>query len=516
LFSSLFSNIEKTFFASDASLSLASRRLARLCFFSAVLTTLTTTSCNRENLGGSLTVRHLSEGSYEIYKIANESPLQFVSETRSKFNERVLLMPGSYLVLADCSSELVNIYPKSDINLVAHQVNFVPLQPTNPDDKFSIQCIRSERTRSRQNLVNQFSLAVLSGVRDLLVGMTPLRLDLTPNGLNAQPSESKVISQVLSSISVESAGKAPYEDFFLSPVGGINPFTENQKPGAKLFVLKGSYNLQLNGTSMAVSLVEGETKNVVPATFTVSTSPKVDLLRAEKIRGAPLFAELNGEHYMSLNTVYPILPGELKVRLATSLRPAKFEAKEGESLKIHARNVQVDLGCDAEDWACLGSRKVRLFEKGKNFHFAESQTDVPILFLEKDVSVGVEGSRNIKQNLSAADDQRLKVGFLEVTPTPTFKPGVLTDLMRVETKSPSSLSGASLDMVLDKQTLMPLFVGLYNLSQFSFITADGSRRKSPQSFYISPGKTVKLEVNTYVTEKKMSAINGASEDSSRQ
>jgi hypothetical protein len=71
-------------------------------------------------------------------------------------------------------------------------------------------------------------------------------------------------------------------------------------------------------------------------------------------------------------------------------------------------------------------------------------------------------------------------------------------------------------MVLDKQTLMPLFVGLYNLSQYSFITSDGSRRKSPQSFYISPGKTVKLEVNTYLTEKKMSAISSPNDDSSRQ
>lgn len=425
-------------------------------------------------------------------------------------------MPGSYLVLADCSSELVNIYPKSDVNLVAHQVNFVPLQPTQGDDKFAIQCIRSERTRSRQNLVNQFSLAVLSGVRDLLVGMTPLRLDLTPNGLNAQPSESKVISRVLSSITVEPAGKAPYEDFFLSPVDGINPFTENQKPGSKLYVLKGSYNLQLNGTSMAVTLAEGETKKVTPATFTVSTSSKVDLLRAEKIRGAPLFAELNGEHYMSLNTLYPILPGEIKLRLATSLRSAKFEAKEGETLKVHARNVQVDLGCNQEDWGCLGSRKVRLFERGKSYHFAESQTDVPILFFEKEVSVGIEGSRNIKQSLSAADDQRLKIGFLQVNPTPTFKAGVLTDLMRVEAKSPNTLSGNSLDMILDKQSLMPLFVGLYNLSQYSYIAADGSRKKSPQSFYISPGKTVKIDVTTYLSEKKMSAINATNEDTSRQ
>lgn len=472
--------------------------------------------CNREMLSGSLTVRYISEGSFEIYKIANESPLQFVSETRSKFNERISLMPGSYLVLADCSSEVVNIYPGSDINLVAHQVNFVPLQPTDPTDKFSIQCVRSDRTRSRQNLINQFSLSILGGVRDLLVGMTPLRLDLTPNGLKSTPSESRVVSQILSSISVETVGKPPVDDFFLSPEGSINPFTENQKPGAKLFVLKGSYDLQLNGTSMNVKLEEGESKTIKPATLTVSTSSKVDLIKSEKISGAPLYAEINGEHYMSLNTNYPVLPGEIKIRLATSLRAASFKVNEGDHLKVHARNVLVDLGCKHDDWSCLGTRKVRLFERGKNYHFAESQTDVPILFLEKDVSVGIEGSRNIKFNLSAADDQKLRLGFLEVETTPTHKPGVLTDLMRVEPKSPNNLVGASLDMVLDKKTLMPLVVGLYNLSQYSFMTSDGSRKKSSQSFYISPGKTVKMSVVTYLTEKKIAAIQPPQDDSSKQ
>jgi hypothetical protein len=218
---------------------------------------------------------------------------------------------------------------------------------------------------------------------------------------------------------------------------------------------------------------------------------------------------------MSLNTTYPVLPGPIQIRLATSLRAAKFEVEEGDHLKVHARNVLVDLGCEQDDWACLGSRKIRLFEKGKNYHFAESQTDIPILFFEKDVSLGVEGSRNIKFNLSSADDQRLKVGYLEVNPTPARKPGVLTDLMRVEPKNPG-LIGSSLDMVLDKQTVMPLITGLYNLSQFSFFSSDGSRRKTSQSFYISPGKTVKLDVNTYLSEKKISALTGVSEESAKQ
>ena len=194
--------------------------------------------CDKEHLGGSVTVRHVADGYFEIYKLASEQPLQFVSETSSQFNEKIHLTPGSYMVLADCSSEVVNIYPGSDITLVAHRVNFVPLHPPSDQDKFSIQCMRSEKTRSRQNLKNHFSLAVLAGARELLVGMMPLRLDLTAASAPDGTPDSRVVSHVLSSITVAAKGRPPLDDFFVSPVGGVTPFTENQQPGAKLFVLK--------------------------------------------------------------------------------------------------------------------------------------------------------------------------------------------------------------------------------------------------------------------------------------
>ncbi len=453
----------------------------------------------------------IGRGSYEIYKIASEQPLQFVSETSTPFNDKVALSPGSYMILADCSSEIVNIYPGSEIVLTAHAVNFVPLQAPSEKDKFSIQCTRSERTHTRQNLQNHFSLTVLAGTRDLLVGMIPLRIDLPA----AESKESRVVSHVLSSISVAASGNEPSDGFFVSPVGEINPYTESQSPGSKLFVLSGAYDLQLNGTEMTVELREGEARTIEPGSLTIETSKNIDLARAEKVRGAPLYAEINGEHYMNLNTTYPVLPGTLDVRIASSLRATSYDIEEGEKLKIHARNVLVDLGCAENDWACLGSRKIRLFEKDKNYHFAESQSDSPILFLEKDVTLGIEGSRNIKLNLGTSDDLKVKVGFLEVTPTPSFKAGVLTDLMRVE-PSGGGLHGASLDMVLDKPTTMPLVTGFYHLAQYTFTTSDGGRRKSTHGIHITPGQTVKLSVQSYLSEKKMAIFSGGQEDSSKQ
>lgn len=462
------------------------------------------TACDKVTLHGSLEVRFLDSGSYEIYKIASDSPLQFVSEQAGQFNQQVKLLPGSYLVLADCSSQVVNIYPGSEVRLTAHKVNFVPMQPPGDDDKFSIQCQRSERTRSRQHLNNHFSLAVLSGTRDLLVGMVPLQINL-----ESKPEDpSRLVTYRLSSISVarqSSAVGSEGFDFFLTPASELAPYTESQKDGAKLYVLKGQYKIQLNGTSTTVDLAEGEGRIVIPATLRVDVSPNADLEIAAKIKGSPLYMEVNGEHFLHLNTSYAVLPGTIRARLSNTLKPTEVLAREAETIKLRAKNVMVSLGCSDEDWSCLGSRRVRLFEKGKSYPFAESVTDVPVLYFGESISVGIEGSRNIKTELSAADDQRLKVGYIEVVPTPVHKAGVLTDLVRIE-PTQSHMTGASLDMPLDKASVLPLVTGNYHLAQYTFFTGDGSRRKITTSVYVAHGERVKIPIATFLSEKRMSSI----------
>jgi hypothetical protein len=494
----------------DFLVSISFLKNVRVVFLNLVSALSLLCACTSGRQNGTLTVRYVGEGSFEIYKMAGEHPLQFVSETTSQFNERIMLQPGSYMILADCSSEVVNIYPGSDITLVAHSVNFIPLLPPSDSDKFSIQCLRSERTHNRQSLMNHFSLAVLAGTRELLVGMIPLRLDLPAT----ESKESRVVSHVLSYISVKATGAGDKDDFFVSPVGGVTPFTENQRPGSKLFVLHGKYDLQLNGSELTVELDEGESRIITPGRVMVATSPNADIARAEKVRGSPLFAELNGEHYLDLNTTYPVLPSTLNIRLSTSLHTKPFKITEGQDLKIHARNVVVELDCAVDDWSCLGAKKILLFEKNENNYFAESRTDVPIMFFEDDVDIGIEGARNIKLNLGAADDQRIKVGFLEVVPTPQHKPGILTDLMRVEPNG-GKFIGNSLDLAIDKPTVMALLVGQYRLAQYTFSTSDGSRRKVAQNVTISQGQRVTLEVQTFLSEKKMTAISSPSEDSSK-
>ena len=94
-----------------------------------------------------------------------------------------------------------------------------------------------------------------------------------------------------------------------------------------------------------------------------------------------------------------------------------------------------------------------------------------------------------------------------MTPTPQHRAGVLTDLMRVEA-SGGKITGASLDLAVDKSTIIPLLVGQYHLAEYTFTTSDGSRRKTSQNVNITAANTVKLEIPTYLSEKKMTILTG--------
>ncbi|MCX6116618.1 MAG: hypothetical protein NT027_03690, partial [Proteobacteria bacterium] len=443
-------------------------------------------------------------GTYEIYKIASESPLQFISEDAGQYNIPKELSPGSYLVLADCSSQIVNIYPRGDVTLTAHKVNFIPIQPPKPNDKFSIQCLRSDRTRSRQHFSNHFSIAVLSGVREFLVGMVPIQMNL-----EAGPNQkSKLISYRLSSISVAGQNMSDLQDkftYFLTPVSEVAPYTESQADGGKMYVLKGQYQVQVNGTSTNIDLAEGEGRVLVPATLKVEVSKNAQLEESAKIKGSPLYVEINGEHFLHLNSTYAVLPGPIKVRLSTAVKPIEIAVKEAESIRLKAKNVIVKLNCAAEDWTCLGSRKVFVFERGKPSQLAESVSDTAVLYFGDNVSVGIEGSRNLRYNLTPLDDQIIKVGYIEVTPTPIHKAGVLTDLVRIEPSNPHVV-GTTLDMPLDKMSLIPVPVGSYNLAQFTYFSADGSRRKSTTPIFVGVGEKQSLSITTFLTEKRISTL----------
>lgn len=459
-------------------------------------------ACRIQDEKGEILVRAPNPGNFEIYRIESEEPLQFVSEQIGSFNQPMQLSPGHYLILADCSYENLVIRPRESKTLIAHQVIFNPPVAPEPQDNFSIQCNRFAKTKSRQHFWNRYSLNVLQGTRDLLVGMVPMQIKFDDVKDHDNP---QVLSYNLSGLKVESyEGMKPKTSFFVSPVEGLLSVTETQEFGRWEFLLAGGYRVEVNGTSMNVQLKEGEQFLIQPAFLRISVSGEVNLGTSSNIMGTPSYVELNQGHWLDLNETYPVLPGIASVKLNGSLHEHQIELAANTLAERKVRSVLVDLDCSPWDWSCLGSRSIYLYESEKPYPFAEGISDVPLLFFEEDAWVSVQGSRDIHVKVpQGQQDTSFKVGFVKLVPKQVHRHGLITDLSRIQPSGQPSMVGHSLDLSVEDETIMPLIVGRYSLTQYhASATADWERRSNHVPIQIQSGETQEVAYTVFVSEKK--------------
>lgn len=460
----------------------------------------------QEGPAGALRVAAPSDGIYEVYRIESESPLQFVSEQIGQFNKDLTLAPGSYLILADCSSYQVIIHPKKTETIVSHDVTFVPPRDPDATDKFSLQCNRYAETRSRQHVTNRYRFHILQGKRDLLVGMVPMTIDFDSM---PDPHQPKELTYNLSALQVSA-----YEDmkaetsYFVSPTGGMMAVTEPQLFGQWQYLLPGAYQIEVNGTRMEVSLQEGEQRIIPPAFLKISSPPDVDLELSSQISGNPVYIQLNQDHWLNLDEVYPVLPGLATLRVNGSQEPYEVTLTEGKVTEKTARSVLIHSDCSPWEWSCLGNTPVFIYEQDKLYPFTEGVTDVPLLFLkETDVWVSLQGSRDIRYKIPQKQQSiDLRMGKIKFNPSYTHKVGLITDLARVEAVN-LPFTGETLDIQLERESEMPVIAGTYFFTQYISLTSiEGERRKKRDYITVRPNKTTDIEFTVYLSEKRLAQI----------
>ena len=462
-------------------------------------------SCRNAMPTGKIMVEAPTDGTFEIYRIAQESPMQFISEQIGYFNKEISLSPGSYLILADCSSVTVVIQPNTSKKLTAHKVDFITPSQVLDNDLFSIHCNRFAITRSRQHFTKKYSLNILHGKRELLVGMVPLSVDFESM---ENPRKPKILTYKLSAIQVAAYKGMDHKTiFFVSPMGGLISITEPQEFGRWQYLLPGRYLVEVNGTRLPVQLAESAMLKIDPAFLKVSVGNKVDLNLSSQIRGTPLFVELNENHWLDLNQVYPVLPGEASIRLNGSNKPYKIKLEPGILTEKQAKSVTVHYDCAPWEWTCLGARKIFLYEKEKSYAFTEGVTDVPILFFEEDSYLSIQGSRDIRYQLPLEKrDNSLYIGKIKLIPRHLSRPGQISDLTRIEAIA-KPFEGHTLDIPLEREITLPLIVGSYHLAHYvSSTTIDGERRSSKQTIHIKKNQQIELKYNVFLPEKKIRAL----------
>jgi len=341
---------------------------------------------------------------------------------------------------------------------------------------------------------------MIHGKRDLLVGMVPVHIDFT--SMN-EPEESKTISYKLAGLQV-SQNNFPFEStYFVSPIDRMIAATKYQPFGTWEFLLKGKYIIEVNGTTMEVTLSEGEMRTIKPTLFKVSTSDTIDLTKPAKLKGSPWMVEINSGHWLAFNEAYPVLPGNAIVGINGSSQFLDLPIPEDQIIDLQARSITVDSVCPKEDISCYGSHNISLYEPDEPYPFIETISDIPILFIDqaKPILIGVEGSRDITYEINTnTRDRTVKLGYLKLVPQPQHRPGQVTDLVRINTFGPP-YRGHSLDINLENTTLMPLIEGSYRFEHF-VSSPEGDRRNMDRNIFVEAGKTVEVSFPVFFSEKK--------------
>ena len=463
-------------------------------------------ACQKKKPTGFIEVRAPNAGVFEIYRIDPQHQLQFVSEQIGHYNETITLATGEYLILADCSFERIRIQDQQKTALVAHRVVFLPPKVPSSQDRFSIQCDRFSKTRSRQHLNNRFELNILDGHRELLVGMVPIELNLS----NQQESDRDVTPSTktfhLAGVKVNAyQDMPPKTSYFVSPIDAKIAVTTNQEFGHWLFLLPGSYHVEVNGTQLSVDLQQSESRTIEPAFLRIAVDPEVNLQLSSSIVGTPLYVELNENHWLDLNRIYPLLPGDANIKLNGSQKSYPITLTAGELLEKTTRSVVVSFNCPPWEWVCLGGRKIFLYNTDKAYPFAEGVSDVPLLFFEEDAWLSIQGSRDIRYKLR--DDRKnhqLKVGVVHFVPDYQHRPNQITDLTRVEAIN-TPFTGHTLDLPIERPSTVPLIAGSYHLAQYiSNYAGEYERRPSKRWLHVKPFSEQTIHFQVLVSEKKLS------------
>ena len=458
-------------------------------FFIKILLIISAISCNRDPSQGILEVKAPGPGQFEIYKIVSSSPLEFISEKVGRFNKPMAMPPGNYLILADCSSKITTVKPSVRNTLIAHEIVFNTPEPAQKSDLFKIQCNRHSETQSRQTLLSKYRLNILDGKRDLLVGMRPLYVDL-------KGQKPTVKTYNLGSIKLnEFDGMKPGARYFVSPKNSLIALTSNQKFGQRQFLLPGSYVLEVNGTQTEVLLATGGSIEIDPAFIRIQSKYNNEKQNQSSSLESP---ELNSKYTLDVNETYPVLPSEVHVNFSGSKDIQTVPLSSGHLSIIEARSLYVESDCSPWDWTCLKRIKVYIYQRGLPYPTTQSRADKPIFYLNKHAEVCLQGTTDIRHKIPADKyHHKLRVGRVRLIPKPTYRAGILTDLVRIEADTDTSY-GQSLDINLKKSEVIPLIAGQYKLVTYSsLVFSENDRQKLKKTINVIPGQEIAVSYNVY-------------------
>lgn len=454
---------------------------------------------------GFLLVHASVDKDFEVYRVYGDKHLRFASNQIGNYNSKLNLAPGNYLVLADCSYKMAEIISGQTTELQTTSLSFIPPFAPSKHDLFEIQCQRYPQNHPPQYIDQGFELVTFDGPIELLVGMKSLKLDIPIENQKRSSLKFKLSAlKVSANKSFPSTEKTPY---FVSPLDEQISLTKSLNFGNWLFLSPGHYKVTVNGSQRDLRLKEGETVSIDPTYIRFETSENLDFKRYKIIRGEAYTIEVNESNSFLPNTAYPLISDSVTLKLKGATKKDSIHLKHRELNVVTLKSVTVSLDCGPWEWECLGRKGVSLYQGEAPYPFMHGYTDVPLLFIKKDVRIAFEGSQNIRVRIpDTKQDTHFQTGQLHLIPRPSSKNGYQTLLVRVEGDNAHSF-GRSYDIAHSRTSKLHLITGSYKLSHFYLNPniKNGMQNNSyHDTIFIQKGRSKELYFDFYLPEEKLS------------
>ena len=193
---------------------------------------------------GELIVKAKTQGTYYIVPARYQSIISAVSKKEVSFNKIILLPPGKYIIISNCSHRLVEIKLKHRSTFFTNYVLIDTYDRFEPEDKLPVNCSIKELDNYTVNLKPNTAIHLFEGKYSFNFLLKQIDLELS-----LQSPVKRIFTNYISFNSSQ-----PSRDKFFVYLPENPNQTIHQFIGHKLYLLPETYIVELNSSTKQVLL----------------------------------------------------------------------------------------------------------------------------------------------------------------------------------------------------------------------------------------------------------------------
>ena len=489
-----------------------------------------------KNVDSSATIEILANKEFQYNKSSNQikfptQAINFLSKTLHSIYNPIKLPKGSYLILADCSSKIIEISSGQTTTIKLNKHRF--LFPNSPTDlknaNFTIECERTPNSKFRHLIKNRANIYVIEDYNH----QVHLSINQNATITLAKKSSETVLSaiKIITDHSIFPSFEA--QRIYIQSLDQRSNIHGYFDLETWIYLVPGKYKLFISGSSKIVNLSAGISQQLNLGYLTVKTPSfikKHHLAQIARLTTHPFQLNLkpnkkpndrfsisansiNNHHIKHLDAdyIYPLFPDEYRLNIANTnhhtdvkILPSKLTSIDINAIVVNGNDYNLDRNenitiatnikthkdtsspSSSTHTKCSPKSQLIIYDHNTSQINSRASMSMVHFFFQKMIDIELSNSHRLKYQINLKNNQNIKlinIGCVKFIPKKLKSKNQSTVLVRVVDNNindtdKNKIIGTSFDLNLKNSSSLELITGSYNLVAIDIIKAqDGSYEK---------------------------------------